>query len=301
MECDPIHAYIRGKNKKVKEIKTIGPEISGLFFYHAVPERKKRPQLLLSLKNICLRLFARIAFITIMRMHKIPLFAVIIACTAMPAFAGGGDNCVAKSKDSRCANINCSDFYPNQFDNPDYCYPDECDDDMQPMQGKNNVMIDYTNATPAEYTCYCTHAGDNGLCQITIDSWEDKSVTYTCASGYYGTPESDKVPNACKECPDNANCTDGKTFKCKPGYTQIGDKCLQNCKTGQYRDKDNTCQPCPTDEFFNATGTGSNNPVTDGTDPIYNCELSTGTYTDDTGTFYASDPCPLMLSYTPAP
>ncbi|MCM1294380.1 MAG: hypothetical protein NC311_02360 [Muribaculaceae bacterium] len=56
------------------------------------------------------------------------------------------------------------------------------------------------------------------------------SVTYKCASGYYGTATSARA--GCTVCPSNATCGggNGSTFSCNAGYYKNGTACTK-CST----------------------------------------------------------------------
>lgn len=110
-------------------------------------------------------------------------------------------------------------------------------------------------------------ANTDGTC-TSVCGCVTGSTSYSCASGYYGSPTS-ATSTACKACPANATCDGGTTFTCNAGYYKNG----------------SVCTACPTHTSSAQTSASGSTAITDCYVP------ATATWTDTKGTQKFTSKC----------
>ncbi len=130
---------------------------------------------------------------------------------------------------------------------------------------ENNTSQHYQTITQKRWTRDCD----------TIYIWCEckTTVTYKCSNGYYGTVTGSNVigttPTSidCRDCPNNATCDGGTTFKCYSNTLRTLNSCNPcpenatcnggtefTCATNTLKTS-NSCNPCPDYALCNGTTT----------------------------------------------
>ncbi|MDE5615701.1 MAG: hypothetical protein K2I81_02615 [Alphaproteobacteria bacterium] len=147
---------------------------------------------------------------------------VMASCLAYAGMALGAEMCVISNmpmNDGTTVYIYDDSCKPSSDDSGDFLVISACD----MCAGKTTTSGGITTVRAAGKVTGSFPSG-GGLVRCTCSPG---TVSYKCASGYYGTATS--AQSGCTACPGNATCSggNGSVFRCNVGYYKNGTSCTR--------------------------------------------------------------------------